>query len=139
EGLRRNPQDPVVKHVQDIDAGQAAARMAGARVDDGLQDLPPIHDRLQAEFMIGRDLLLIRHRNDHLSPWPSSKSSPKRWAASPSCRSGAARSVTGSMRSSTRFIARIARMLLRAASTASSRNGNWSRSTGPCQLIRRSV
>ena len=54
ERLRRDAQHAVVEHVQDVDARQAAAGVAGAGVEDGLQDLPPVVDRLQPEFVVGQ-------------------------------------------------------------------------------------
>ncbi len=49
ERLRRDAQHAVVQHVEDVDAREAAAGVAGAGVLDGVQDVPPVRDRLAAQ------------------------------------------------------------------------------------------
>ena len=52
DGPGRDAKDAVVEHIQNVDARQAAARVARARVLDRLQDALAVLQRFQRELLI---------------------------------------------------------------------------------------
>ena len=61
ERLRRDVQHAIVKHVQNVDARQAAARVAGAGVIDDREQVAAILDRFAAQFVVGHRRLDVAY------------------------------------------------------------------------------
>ena len=55
----RNAQHPIVKHIKNIDARQAASRMAGAGVKNETEQVAAILDRFQRQFVVGHRRLMF--------------------------------------------------------------------------------